>query len=431
MALELRKDSNWWYGRYNINGQRFCVNLGIEVRGKRPPSARRSGDTAFEVSRGLARQKLRQIVVEARGKKAAIQHLEQIYEIKAGEEVGSVALADMADHWAGAGAREDRDPKYVGVVRGLLRRFTEYIAAHHPRVTTMAQVTPAVARGFMDATSKEGITGRTYNAHLIMLRSVFKRLAQPAGLVANPLQGIEGRPLNTTHRKPFTLEQLDTVLKTAAPLIRPLLVTGMCTAMRKGDCCLLRWDDVNLAQGFIRVKTSKTGETAEIPIFPLLRKELEALPRSSAFVFPEIAALYERNPYAISELTKAAFEAAGAPVNQARARGLRSASVHDFHSLRTTWITIALTAGVPMELVRRVTGHQTVDVVLKHYFRPGREDFQKALSAAMPKLLTGGGEPGKDEPTAAQKAIDILKGMKAKTWRGDRDRAIELLETAK
>jgi hypothetical protein len=73
-----------------------------------------------------------------------------------------------------------------------------------------------------------------------------------------------------------------------------------------------------------------------------------------------------------------------------RANGLRRASVRDFHSLRITWVTLALTAGVPLELVQRVTGHKTTDVVLKHYFRPGQEDFRQALEGAMPKLLTTG-----------------------------------------
>ena len=34
------------------------------------------------------------------------------------------------------------------------------------------------------------------------------------------------------------------------------------------------------------------------------------------------------------------------------------------------WYALALAAGVPVELVRRVTGHATVETVLKHYFRP-------------------------------------------------------------
>jgi hypothetical protein len=70
-------------------------------------------------------------------------------------------------------------------------------------------------------------------------------------------------------------------------------------------------------------------------------------------------------------------------------RGQRAASVRDWHALRATFVTLALSAGVPVELVRRVTGHATVEVVLKHYFRPNREQFKAALVDAMPKVLTG------------------------------------------
>jgi hypothetical protein len=61
---------------------------------------------------------------------------------------------------------------------------------------------------------------------------------------------------------------------------------------------------------------------------------------------------------------------------------------------------MALTAGVPMELVRRVTGHSTVEIVLKHYFRPKREEFRHALEASLPKALTGGTEERFDLPQA-------------------------------
>ncbi len=64
--------------------------------------------------------------------------------------------------------------------------------------------------------------------------------------------------------------------------------------------------------------------------------------------------------------------------------GARRVSVRDFHSFRVTWITLALSAGVPLELVQRVTGHKPTQVVLKHYFKPGRDAFKKAIEDAMP-----------------------------------------------
>ena len=91
--------------------------------------------------------------------------------------------------------------------------------------------------------------------------------------------------------------------------------------------------------------------------------------------------------------------------------GLRRASVRDFHSFRVTWVTIALTGGVPLELVQKVTGHKTTDIVLKHYFQPGREDFRQALHDAMPKLLTNG------QKTARDRMQDLIGQVKQKELR--------------
>jgi integrase len=94
-----------------------------------------------------------------------------------------------------------------------------------------------------------------------------------------------------------------------------------------------------------------------------------------------------------------------------RKGGQKAASVRDWHALRTTFVTLALSAGVPMELVRRVTGHATVEVVLKHYFRPNREQFKAAMIGAMPKELTGGKtrkrlKPADELVALAQKVAD-------------------------
>jgi hypothetical protein len=75
----------------------------------------------------------------------------------------------------------------------------------------------------------------------------------------------------------------------------------------------------------------------------------------------------------------------------------RAVSVRDFHSLRVSWVTIALTGGVPLELVQKVTRHKTTEIVLKHYFQPGREDFRMALQSAMPNLLINGHRTPKEE----------------------------------
>mgnify|MGYP000848875736 CR=1 FL=1 len=108
-----------------------------------------------------------------------------------------------------------------------------------------------------------------------------------------------------------------------------------------------------------------------------------------------------------------------------REDGNRLASVCDFHSFRVTWVTLALTAGVPLELVQKVTGHKTADIVLKHYFQPGREAFRQALNAAMPKLLMNGHSQSERSPK--EELREIVQQMTAKTWKRDQVKILELL----
>ena len=113
----------------------------------------------------------------------------------------------------------------------------------------------------------------------------------------------------TVNRDPFPIPVLKAILDLSKedPFIRPIIVTGICTAMRRGDCCLMKWDDVDLEEGYITVKTSKTGETVDVPMFPMLKDLLRAAVakqaedgQKSVYCFPEAAAMYEKNPDGIT-----------------------------------------------------------------------------------------------------------------------------------
>jgi hypothetical protein len=102
-------------------------------------------------------------------------------------------------------------------------------------------------------------------------------------------------------------------------------------------------------------------------------------------------------------------------LHEKREGSKRRVNVHGFHALRSTFVTLALVAGVPVELVKAVTGHTLTETVIAHYFRPNQEQMRAALQAAMPKLLTNGA------PTREEQVRQILDGMTAKTWKRDRD----------
>jgi integrase len=562
MPLELKTQRDGrlrdvWYGRYEVNGRKIFVNLGVKITGTPPESRsiREEGDTAFERSRAAAQAKLDSIVEEARTTQGSARLVEKLYEIKTGEAIKSVKLERLPEEWAKIARRREPNTRYASQCQSTLKRFAEFVRQENPMAEEIAQVTRTVARSFMDAEAKRGVTGKTWNDTLKLLRATFKYLLPAGGI--NPFADTPTKETETVFRQPFSPEELGAINEAAKAddFIRPIIIVGMCTAMRRGDCCLLEWKNVDLKNRFITVKTSKTGQTVSIPIFPMLEAELQKLakeagPKRAGYVFPEQAKMYLENADGITWRVKkilavglgesmpdgplqAEIESpvvsdaearergekyiAALPEGEKRSRmatvfrhymdgnniqsvmaaanvskgsvsgylneieqvigcrivrgsshankgdsvkdgmrdaglyverkhGLRRASVRDFHSFRVTWVTLALTAGVALELVQKVTGHKTTDIVLKHYFQPGREAFRTALNKAMPALLTYGAEDDKTvtvasplalgptaenlkpEPNKREQAMQkIVAGMTAKTWKMDQARIKALL----
>jgi len=505
-------------------------------------------------------EKFDAMIRDVKEKKNSAEYVQKLHEIRTGKRIDSIPLAKFADEWDKSARKRTGTQRYVKEMHALFGRFVKFVQKEYKEAETLADVTPTMAEAFMAGEKKRGVSGRTFNAALILLRSAFKVLSQKANISQNPFAGIITADEKTTHRKPFTQDELQAILLATEkdPFIRPVIITGMCTAMRRGDCCLLRWEDVDLKERFVRVKTAKTGETVEIPMFPVLHKELAAIApapdstkdatEAKGYCFPEQAKMYLKNSHGITYRVKQLLEVAGffdvneddqeqegidavvkdtvvedvrplLPADELLARGLkvlaaipenaidtvklngmtevfkayvggdklpavaekltlskstvslylheierrsglrvlrttrknraekrlgdlsavrkgglRRASIRDFHSFRVTWITLALAAGVPMELVTRVTGHQTVNVVLKHYFRPGREDFRQAIESAMPKLLMESNQATDKAKGPSELLEEALKGLEdatAKTWKKQREFATALIRQAK
>jgi len=496
MGLKMYKRCQWWYGRWVYKGQTHRVNLGIEIKGKRPHSLEEQGDRAFERSRFKAEQKLDELKMACAKRVYAGELVQQLHKIRTGDRISTVKLADLPATWEGLDRRRAVSPRYLAQTKSHVTRFVKFIAARYPAAEEMMDVTDAMAEAFMRHEDRRGISPQTYNDILGLLRGAFNRLKKKASLYQNPFDDILRKVEQPVFRKPFTPEDIRAILDACKDddFIRPVIIIAICTAMRRGDCCKLSWESIDMKRRLIQVATSKTGEPISVPIFKLLREELLKLgPRRSGPVLPEQLRMYETNPDGITtrvkvvlgragfcdangkrhgykqwlvprHLTKQEVDAIcnlvasapslekspkkksrllgvlreylqgkslpeihlnsglskgtvsnylneaetvlGRPLVRGKARqanpepahvsnldrenGIRAASVRDFHSFRTTWITLALMARIPMELVRMVTGHRTVEVVLKHYFHPDGDAIRRTFEQAMPDVITGG-----------------------------------------
>jgi integrase len=454
MPLEIKWDrSPWWYGRYKRDGKKLCVKLDVRVEGTPPASRRLSdqGDTAFEKSRAKAELRFAQFVEDLQGPQSKEDLVKRLISIRQGGKMETVPLSEMFNVWSALPRKKPLGERYVFQVNRRFQLFASFVTKHQPQAKTMADVSVETAEAFVNAERAKGYAAKTYNDLLILLRSVFERLKKRATLMHNPFENIPLSDGDTMGQTPFMPDELALIVTSARKpehaLIRPILFTGICTAMRRGDCCLLKWSDVDLQNRVITVKTSKTGRTAVIPLFPLLEEEIRRhLPAKNDFVFPEPAKRYIGNPDYITDLADRVLKDAGyfdssssgtssthrGNLRASRAHGLRKARLHGLHSFRVTWVTLALTAGVPIELVRLVTSHQSVEIVLKHYFRPGREEMRRILTEKMPQLFSrtdaANAEDEKKAPATPPGIKALIESMTAENWAEVRGALLKRLE---
>ena len=331
---------------------------------------------------------------------------------------------------------------HVRHAMGKLARLSNWMAKNHPNVKDLASMSKDQIEAYLKIIDGYKLTACGWNSYLRLFREMFNR-HEPGGRVARVLKEMEFQKREIKHRKPFSDAQLLAILNSAKkdPEIEPLFILGVNTPLRLGDCCNLRWSAVNLDKDvnkrFLRIKTSKTSASVSIPIWDQLYELLSKRPKNGDLVFPELAEFYKTRPTALNDRLNLIFKDAGIPVIERKSGKKQWVNkpkedsdvkivprrVNDsaFHAFRVTWVTRALNAGVPEEIVRKATGHTTVDIVREHYFQPQAEEMRKALDAAKPKFA----KDRRKHPV--EEVIEVLKTMTAETWKTEQTRAIELL----
>lgn len=442
MALEIQRGkSKWFYARITVNGKKFYQNLRVRIEGTPPQSMREEGDTAFERSRLKAMVKHDELEAKLATQGNTEELYQKILEARTGERMRFLPLDQLAERWKALPRRRTLSERYESDSIAVITDFVNFLRKGYPSAKEMAAVTDTAARDFMKSEEARGISPKRYNDILKLVRSCFKRFRKEAGMAHTPFDEIPLKESDTIHRQPFTDEDIQSFVKAAAKdqEIYPLLAIAITTAMRFGDCARLNWKHIK--GDFIDVKVGKTNQWVTIPIFPILKTLLDAHPGPrTGVIFPKLARRYQTAPNKILKGVRKVMESVGfgdtekldddgqlktkGAFHQHRKNGLRRASIRDIQSFRVTWVTLALNAGAPLDLVRKVTGHRTIDVVLRSYHQPGREDFRRELLSKLPNALTGYTSV---VPLSMAIVRTKLLGMTSSTWETIRRELIEQL----
>ena len=246
-----------------------------------------------------------------------------------------------------------------------------------------------------------------------VLRGLFKMAYLSDVIPKNPMDRVQ-RPAprkdesRETEAQALTVDELRAVLKALEgeplkwrALVRLLIDTGI----RRGECCGLRWEDVDLEAQVVTVRrnlcytpergvyvdTPKSGKVREVDIGPETAALLAALKveREDGYVFTTRGGAEPMHPQSPTRYLKKLSARCGVP------------DLHP-HKLRHTFASIAITAGADVASVSEALGHSDKAVTLRMYTHADAESRKRAAQIFRDAIKKAGEQPQQEEKKTGQ-----------------------------
>lgn len=389
----LKKRGRYFYAVWMHNGKNFSVST---KKTTRKEAVAVLADLTADFAQGdeaKIRETVKRKLDLARRERTAIADALQVFL----DEMGDNALAEttLSHH------------------RGRFANFLAWMDENRPLVRNADDVTLKDAQAFL-ADAARGRTAKTFNDYRALFAQIWDSLARAGAVEVNPWKEVRRRERASVSRHEMEAEELARLVATAEGEMKTLFAVGIYTGLRLKDAALLRWRQVDFRRNFLTatpMKTARHGTEVLIPIVePLRQTLLEAMPTAgavagSAYVMPQMAAIYLKSDSALSNRVQAVFKRAG--FETAEDAGYeRKACAYGFHSLRHTFVSLAFAYGIPLPIVQAIVGH-TNAAMTRHYLHLSPAELTaamtkfKAIPTASAGLLADGN---------AQKAAEAAQG---------------------
>ena len=417
-TLRLRGSTYW--AQWKHCGVPYAVSLGTKIK--------RDAETRFAAQMVAVRAAILDGSHEAKfGRKQAPP------ETTASN--GDVLLSDAWDRYAASPCRPDCSHDTLCQYEYMFGRFARWMREHRPDVLFLSQVDAGIAQEYAAALSIHSAAS-TFNHYHDLLSSVFRVLLVKTGYIqTNPWTDIQRkRSKMCRSRREFTEEELRRIFETlkkriegrqlvwgkdgiikeyalgdhdqeAAKEMLTVVMIGFHTGLREGDCCLLRWDEVDLTTRYIHhipFKTARqTGKPLTIYLHADLLRRLQEVRNGATkgFVCPQIAERYQKDDSNVSKRFSTLFRQCGIQLHWDDTPGRAQVAV-GFHSFRHTFITFCGRANSIPAAVEELVGH-SCPAMTKHYSHAGKDAKEKAVDS-MPSFY-GAAEPTiTDKPATAE-----------------------------
>lgn len=167
-------------------------------------------------------------------------------------------------------------------------------------------------------------------------------------------------PENNRRLRYLTREEITKLLANCNAEIKPIVLTALNTGMRRTEILSLRWDMVDLENGFILLEITKNGDRREIPINQTLRATLEELFKGTKARPRRVDV-----PWVFHHTAKGKKYL---DIKVSFKKALKKAGIRDFvfHDLRHCFASQLVMAGVDLTTIKELLGHKSLTMTLRY-----------------------------------------------------------------
>jgi integrase len=245
----------------------------------------------------------------------------------------------------------------------------------------VADIRRADVQDFADRLLARGEEASTIRNTLMPLRAIFRRAVSRGDVAVNPTTGLELPAVRGSRDRIVAAEQAGRLIDALPERDRAMWATALYGGLRRGELQALRWEDVDLAKGVIKVERawdvregqiepkSRAGRRT-VPI-PVVLRDYLVEHKQRADGDGHVFARANGKPFdavTIGERSKNAW----------RRAGLEPITLHE---ARHTFASLMIAAGVNAKALATYMGHASVTITYDRYghLMPGNESEAAAL----------------------------------------------------
>lgn len=351
----------WVAGFYDCNGKRRRRSTKIVAMESTRKRAMKIADE-FELAAKQVRtaRQVRKVITE-------------LHRELSGIELPCATVHQYSDSWIQR-KRNEVKPSTLAYYKSKTNAFIDFLGPRADR--EIAEVTNADIVKFRDVLAAR-VTAKTVNHTIKAIRMLFGDARIEGYVSEDPCEGV--RSVRTNYAeiievRPFTLEELRSVIAVADPEWKSMIFFGVYTMLRLSDLARLKFSAIDWDKGVLRVRVSKTDRIQVIPLAKALSDFLEAEGKfgqgGELPIHQKIFEIISKKGRSQTLSRQFATLLAKAGMREkVSSRGgnkgrdqKRNRNALNFHSLRHTGNSLLANAGVGRELRKSLTGHTSESV---------------------------------------------------------------------